>query len=344
MQTARKEADSPRASAGMIFIAFAILYIVWGSTYFFIAMGIKTIPPLLMGAMRFIAAGVLMMVWCLINRENLFNWKQIKHSAITGFFLLFIGTGAVIWAEQSMASSLVAVLIASQAIWMVLIDKRNWRANFTNRNTVIGLIIGFIGVLMLFRDSATKAVATAGGVASIIGFLILLVGMFSWTGASIYSKYTSQGSSTVNSAWQMFAAGVFFIPASLINNEWSSFSWSAVTNESWLAVLYLITMGSLAGFSAYVFLLRVKPVAQVSTHVYVNPVVAVLLGVFFAGEKMTGLQIAGLTIILTSVLLINLSKYRKTVKSVTIVEPKEEVIKPEIKLTVGSKAVASAEC
>lgn len=335
MQTARKEVSSL-----MIFTAFAILYIVWGSTYFFIAMGIKTIPPLLMGAIRFVVAGVLMMVWCLINKENLFNWKQIKHSAITGFFLLFIGTGAVIWAEQSMASSLVAVLIASQAIWMVLIDKRNWRTNFTNRNTVIGLIIGFIGVLLLFRDSATKAVATAGGVASIVGFLILLIGMFSWAGGSIYTKYTATGSSSVNSAWQMFAAGIFFIPASFINNEWSSFSWSAVSNESWLAVLYLITMGSLAGFSAYVFLLRVKPVAQVSTHVYVNPVVAVLLGVFFAGEKMTVLQIAGLAIILTSVLLINLSKYKKPVN---VVEEKE-LAKPEIKLAVGSKAVASAEC
>ncbi len=340
MQSARKEVSSSRASAGMIFTAFAILYIVWGSTYFFIAMGIKTIPPMIMGAMRFVAAGVLMMVWGLINRENLFNWKQIKHSVITGFFLLFIGTGAVIWAEQSMASSLVAVLIASQAIWMVLIDKRNWRANFTNRNTVIGLIIGFIGVLLLFRDSATKSIATAGGVASIIGFLILLIGMFSWAGGSIYTKYTATGSSTVNSAWQMFAAGIFFIPASFINNEWSSFNWSAVTSESWLAVLYLITMGSLAGFSAYIFLLRVKPVAQVSTHVYVNPVVAVLLGVFFAGEKMTVLQIAGLAIILTSVLLINLSKYRKTVN---VVEEKE-LAKPEIKLAIGNKAVASAEC
>lgn len=324
MQTARKE-----ASAWMIFVAFAILYIVWGSTYFFIALGIKTIPPLIMGAMRFVAAGVFMMLWCLVNKENLFNWKQIKHSALTGFFLLFIGTGAVIWAEQSMPSSLVAVLIASQAIWMVLIDKRNWRANFTNKNTVIGLIIGFIGVLLLFRDSASKAVATAGGTASVIGFLILLIGMFAWTGGSIYSKYTSTGSSTVNSAWQMFFAGLFFIPASFINNEWSGFNINAVTTESWLAVLYLVTMGSLAGFSAYVFLLRVKPVAQVSTHVYVNPVVAVLLGVFFAGEKMSTLQIAGLAIILTSVLLINLSKYRSAKNSAAVSEEKAAVPKPE---------------
>jgi drug/metabolite transporter (DMT)-like permease len=328
MTLAKKE-----GSALMIVIAFAVLYIVWGSTYYFIAIGLKSIPPFIMGAMRFVAAGVLMMIWCIINKEDLFNKKQIIHSAITGFFLLFIGTGAVIWAEQSLPSSLVAVLIASQAIWLVLIDKRNWKQNFSNRNTVIGLVIGFVGVLLLFRDSATKAVDTAGGMASAIGFVILLIGMLSWTGGSIYSKYTSTGSSTVNSAWQMFFAGLVFVPASFINKEWGSFDVSAVTTESWLAVLYLIVMGSLAGFSAYVWLLKVRPVTQVGTHVYVNPLVAVLLGVLFAGEKMTWLQVLGLAIILTSVLLINLAKYRKQEAL-----PKESAAAKGTKVTKGAKA------
>ena len=313
MTVARKE-----GSAMMVFIAFAVLYIVWGSTYYFIAMALDTIPPFIMGAMRFVAAGILMMFWCLLNKEDLFNKKQIRHSTITGFFLLFMGTGAVIWAEQTLPSSLVAVLIASQAIWLVLIDKRNWRQNFTNRSTVTGLVIGFIGVLLLFQDSAAKASSTAGSLTSIIGFVVLLVGMLCWTGGSIYSKYTSTGSSTVNSAWQMFSAGLVFVVASLFNNEWQRFDVGAISTESWLAVIYLIVMGSLAGFSAYVWLLRVRPVTQVGTHVYVNPLVAVLLGVLFAGEKLTLLQGLGLAIILTSVLLINLAKYRKQ-------DPKQEV-------------------
>ena len=113
----------------------------------------------------------------------------------------------------------------------------------------------------------------------------------------------------------MIAAGIVFLLVSLISGETNGFDWKAVPAASWWAVIYLITMGSLAGFSAYVFLLRVRPVSQVGTHVYVNPVVAVLLGVFIAGEKMTLLQVTGLTVILASVLLINLARYRQTTKT-----------------------------
>lgn len=295
----------------MIFTAFAVLYIVWGSTYFFIAKAVAHIPPFILGALRFIAAGGLLMAWCAIKGEKLFNPVQIKHAAITGILLLFIGNGAVIWVEKTLPSSLVGVLIASQAIWLVLWDKANWRTNLTNRNTIIGLLIGFAGVVLLFIESAAGMVSQTGTTAFVVSFLILLVGMHSWSGGSIYSKNHSTGSSTVNSAWQMLIAGLVFLPASLVKNEWAGFQWEAVPMESWLAAGYLVVMGSLAGYSAYVWLLSVRPVAQVGTHVYVNPVVAVLLGVLFAGEHMSGLQIAGLAIILTSVLLINLSKYRQ---------------------------------
>jgi drug/metabolite transporter (DMT)-like permease len=281
-----------------------------------------------MGAIRFIVAGLLLMLWCVLKKEKLFNPTQIKHAAVAGVMLLFVGTGAVIFAEKTLPSSLVGVLIASEAIWLVMIDKTNWKTNFTNRNTVIGLIIGFAGVVLLFSESAMKMMSQAGGSAAIIGFIVLMIGTISWAGGSIYSKNNSFGSSTVNSAWQMLVAGLVFIPASLLNNEWSGFQWQAVPAESWLSVLYLIVMGSLAGYSAYVWLLSVRPVTQVSTHVYVNPVVAVLLGVLFAGEKMSWLQVLGLAVILISVLLINLSKYRrqKTVSGKIAINRTEEEI------------------
>lgn len=268
------------------------------------------------------------MLWCVLKKEKLFNPTQIKHAAIAGVMLLFVGTGAVIWAEKTLPSSLVGVLIASEAVWLVVIDRANWKTNFTNRNTVIGLIIGFAGVVLLFSESAMKVVSQAGGSAAIIGFIVLMIGTISWAGGSIYSKNNSFGSSTVNSAWQMLVAGLVFIPASFLNNEWSGFQWQAVPAESWLSVLYLVVMGSLAGYSAYVWLLSVRPVTQVSTHVYVNPVVAVLLGVLFAGEKMSWLQVLGLAIILISVLLINLSKYRrqKTVSGKIAINRTEEEI------------------
>ncbi|RZK46921.1 MAG: EamA family transporter, partial [Pedobacter sp.] len=130
-----------------------------------------------------------------------------------------------------------------------------------------------------------------------------------------------------------------FIPASLLNNEWTSFQWQIVPAEAWLSVLYLIVMGSLAGYSAYVWLLSVRPVTQVSTHVYVNPLVAVLLGVLFAGEHMSGLQVLGLGVILVSVLLINLSKYRQR----KINAGGSAVKQDEIELAVDRKVVVCGD-
>lgn len=305
------------ASPLMVVIAFATVYLVWGSTYFFIQRAIEHIPPFILGAIRFIIAGALLLGYCAIKGEKLFNWSHIKPALVSGFLMLFIGNGAVIWAEQSLASSLVAVLVSSAPIWFVVLDKPKWKENLTSRNTIMGLIVGFIGVILLFSEQTSKALGTGNG-HQVIGLIVLIIGAMSWAGGSLYSKYKSKSTSaTVNTAWQMMAAGIAFIPGSFLNHEWSSFDVHSVTASSWFSLFYLITMGSLAGFSAYVWLLQVRSATQVSTYAYVNPVVAVLLGVLFAGEHMTMLQIAGLAVILLSVLLINLAKYRQEQKAAT---------------------------
>lgn len=305
------------ASPLLVVIAFATVYLVWGSTYFFIQRAIEHIPPFILGAIRFIIAGGLLLGYCAIKGEKLFNWSHIKPALVSGFLMLFIGNGAVIWAEQSLASSLVAVLVSSAPIWFVVLDKPKWKENLTSRNTIMGLIVGFIGVILLFSEQTSKALGAGNG-HQVIGLIVLIIGAMSWAGGSLYSKYKSKSTSaTVNTAWQMMAAGIAFIPGSFLNNEWSSFDVHSVTASSWFSLFYLITMGSLAGFSAYVWLLQVRSATQVSTYAYVNPVVAVLLGVLFANEHMTMLQIAGLAVILLSVLMINLAKYRQEKKAVT---------------------------
>jgi drug/metabolite transporter (DMT)-like permease len=298
------------ASTAMVVLAFATVYIVWGSTYFFIQRAVQHLPPLMLGAIRFIAAGILLMTWSIIRKENLWDWKQIKPAIISGLLLLFIGNGALIVAEKTLPSSFAAILISSAPIWFVLLDRPKLRENLTNRSTVLGLIIGFAGVILLFSQSLPK-LFSSGHSAEIIAMIILVIGSISWAGGSLYSKYFSKGSTTVNTTWQMMAAGVAFIPFSLFAGETKGFQLQSVPSETWLSVLYLVTMGSLAGYSAYVWLLKVRPATQVSTYAYVNPVVAVMLGVFFAGEQLTFMQVAGLAVILTSVLLINLAKYRK---------------------------------
>lgn len=300
----------------LVVIAFATVYLVWGSTYFFIQKAVQHIPPFILGALRFLAAGILLFAWCIIKKEKLWNPAQIKTAIITGVLLLFVGNGAVIWAEEKLPSSLVAVLVSAAPLWFVLLDKPKWKENLHNRPTIIGLIVGFAGVIMLFSEKVQEAFAAGGDGAQVFGLLVLMIGSASWAGGSLYSKYKSTGSALVNTTWQMLAASLTFTIISLTSNEWKDFEWVNVTAASWWSVVYLVTMGSLAGYSAYVWLLQVRPATQVSTYAYVNPVVAVLLGVFFAGEHMTFLQLSGLVTILTSVLLINLAKYRREKKEV----------------------------
>ncbi|HRH50552.1 MAG TPA: EamA family transporter [Panacibacter sp.] len=304
------------ASTALVIIAFATVYLVWGSTYFFIQKAIQDFPPFIMGGLRFIAAGILLQAWCLIKGEKLWNPVQVKNAAVTGLLLLFIGNGAVIWAEQKLPSSLVAVLVSAAPIWFVVLDKPKWKENFNSRAIILGLVVGFIGVVLLFSEQVSHALSASGSIAQVGGLAVVVVGSMSWAGGSLYSKYKSSGSAIVSTTWQMLFASIAFFTFSFVSDEWSGFKWQDVTTSGWLSVVYLIFMGSLAGYSAYVWLLQVRSATQVSTYAYVNPVVAVLLGVLFAGEHMSLLQVIGLAVILTSVLLINLAKYRKEQKQI----------------------------
>ena len=298
----------------MVIVAFATVYVVWGSTYFFIHVAVQYFPPMILGAFRFLAAGILLLGWCLFKGEQPGTWQQVKPAIISGLMLLLGGTGAVIWAEKWLPSSLVAVLISSSPFWFILLDVPKWKENLTSRSIIAGLFFGFIGVVLMFGEKVAGAFTSNPNKNELIGLFILLLGTMSWAGGSLYSKYHSTGSTTVSSAWQMLAAGVAFLLCSLVTREWHGFDWQAVSSGAWLSVLYLVVFGSLAAYSAYVWLLQVRPAAQVSTYAYVNPVIAVLLGVFFAGEHMSLLQVSGLVVILISVFLINLIKYRNAQK------------------------------
>ena len=303
--TAHHKSPSPI----MVILAFAAVYMIWGSTYFFILKAIQGFPPFLLGAIRFIAAGLLMLGWSLIRREQVFVKKTIKHAFISGSLMLFIGNGAIIWVEQYLPSAMVAIIVSSAPIWFVLLDKPLWAENFKSKATILGLITGFAGVILLFGERIINS-DTSNVHIGVSSMIFLITGSIAWAGGSLYSKYKSpEGSASVNTAWQMLWGGLIFIPGSILRNEWQDVQWANITMDAWLSVLYLVFMGSIVGFSAYVWLLKVRPVTQVSTYAYVNPVVAVILGVFFAKEIISLVQVIRLVIILGSVLLINLHKY-----------------------------------
>lgn len=304
-----------------VIIAFATVYLVWGSTYFFIRIAMQAgLPPFFLGAIRFTTAGLIMMGWCVFRKEKIFNKKDIITASITGVLLLFVATGIVIWSEQTLPSAMVAILVSSAPIWFVVLDKPHWSVNFRSTATIIGLIIGFGGVILLFSEQIGNIFKSADAQAKLPWMLLLVFGTISWSAGSLFSKSRKPtSSSTVNSAWQMLAAGLFFFPVSVLHGEYKGLHLQNIHPVGWMGLIYLIVFGSIAGFSAYVWLLQVRPATQVSTYAYVNPVIAVILGIFFAGEHISLTQISGLAVILLSVLLINLSKYRKEKKALELV-------------------------
>lgn len=293
-----------------VIIAFAIVYVVWGSTYFFIQASERGFPPFLLGALRFFASGVLLLAWCALKKYPLIHWPQIKTSFIVGNLLLFIGNGAIIWAETTLPSSFVAVLVSAAPIWFVLFDARNRKANFNNKYIITGITTGFLGVVLLFGEKLFSKLSPGSNTMQFVSLAVVVIGSITWCVGSLYSKYNASGNTMVGASWQMIFAAVSFIVLSFCTGEVNHFHFSEVHLRAWLSIIYLITMGSLAGYSAYIWLLQVRPATQVSTNSYVNPVVAVLLGVFFGGETIGLWQTVALAIILLSVFIINYEKYK----------------------------------
>lgn len=304
--------DTPHKPAPLItvIIAFAIIYIVWGSTYFFIQAAERDFPPFLLGALRFFASGFMLLAWCGVKKFKLVYRPQMKTSFIVGNLLLFIGNGSIIWAETSLPSSFVAVLVSATPLWFVLFDSRNRQANFSHKHIIIGVFIGFAGVILLFSEKIFSRLSPVNSTLNLIFILVIVAGNISWSVGSLYSKYNASGNVMVGAAWQMIFAAISFLIMSYCMGETNHFNFDEVHLRAWLSIIYLITMGSLAGYSAYIWLLQVRSATQVSTNAYVNPVVAVLLGVFFGGEVINGLQVGALAIILSSVFIINFDKYK----------------------------------
>ncbi len=295
-----------------VFLAFITVYIVWGSTYFFIRQALNGFPPFLLGAIRFLLAALLMMAWTVWKKEKLFDGKAMRSAAISGFFILFIGNGTVIFVEQYVGSAWVAIIISAAPLWFVLYDKRHWKENFSSKSILTGLMLGMVGIFLLFLPNISSAYNSDHNPYEHIALFAVILSSMSWVVGSLYAKYNkTQAPAKVSTSWQMFFAGLYFLTGAVITGEFKTFRITGISASAWSSLAYLIVFGSILAYSCYVWLLEVRTPAQVSTYAYVNPVVAVLLGVFIASEHINALQIAGLLVILVSVLLINLNKYLK---------------------------------
>src|SRR5882672_6530007 len=268
-----------------ILLAFASIYIIWGSTYVALRFGIETIPPFLLSATRFFIAGILLFGYCLLKRKALPDLKSIFTNGFCGVLVLGGGTISVAWAEQYVPSSIAAILVTFVPFWFVLLDKKQWGYYFSNKIILVGILLGFIGVSVLTLVNQDTATLNRPGNAG-IGVIAILAGGISWTVGSLLLKYkTSNASLLVNGSIQMLATAVASLLISFIAGELNSFSFNQVSSESMSALFYLTFMGSLGAYLSYIYLLSILPAVQVSTYVYINPLIAVLLGVSFANEQ-----------------------------------------------------------
>ena len=294
-----------------IILAFAVIYLVWGTTYLAILFAIKDIPPFLMSGMRFLLAGTILYLFCLVKKDRQPDLVSFLRNILRGILMLVGGTVSVTWAEQYLPSSTAAIIVTAVPFWFILLDSKQWKFYFSDRILIIGLIIGFVGVVLLMNfanDISSIAISPGKRIA---GIFVIIAGGIAWTSGSLISKYTPTGNSLLmNTAIQLLTAGFFCLCISIFSGEARHFSFPMVHVNAWVGFAYLATFGSILTYMCYLWLLKVRPAAQVSSYVYVNPVVAIILGAIIWKESITFLHIISLAIILFGVLLINLPKYR----------------------------------
>jgi drug/metabolite transporter (DMT)-like permease len=289
------------ANSRLIFLAYAAVYLIWGSTYFAISIGIESIPPLLVPAFRHISVGLVFYpLFRYLSREKptLSQWITCS---VTGVLLLAVGNGTVSWAEKFVPSGIAALLVATVSLWMVLLDWLRPGGIRPVPRVFVGLFLGFAGLLLLVGP---KSLGGSERV-SPLGTLVLVMASFAWAYGSIYSRHHPlPRSPLLGVAMQCLAGGVALLLTSIFTGGLRSFHPGQVTTRSWLALFYLAAFGSALGFSAYVYLLKHSNATHVSTYAFVNPVVALLLGWSLGGEALSLRTLLASAVILSAVILV----------------------------------------
>ncbi|UII31409.1 EamA family transporter [Fulvivirga ulvae] len=316
----------------LIILSFAAIYLIWGTTYLVISIGLEELPPFLMASIRFIIAGVMLAGYCLYKKEKLPSARSIMKNAILGLIVLAGGQGLLIWSEQYIASGYASILSATLPIWFVIMDKSNWKNYFSNPFIITGVVLGFLGILLLFKDTLSASAFSETALLQLYGSLAVLIGAICWVVGTLYNRSNpAPGSMYSNLAWQLLMASFICLFISFSTGELAGFDISAVTYKGWLSVIYLAIAGSIIAFIAYTWLLTKMPSAIVSTYAYINPVVAVLLGWYLAEEVITRYQLIGMVVILGSAILVNITKSQVQSKSIEAEEGEPE-IEPVMKL------------
>jgi drug/metabolite transporter (DMT)-like permease len=291
-------------------LAFAIIYFVWGSTFLAIRIGVREVPPFLLAAMRFLVAGSALYFWMIAHGERSPTARQWGSISLLATLIFVVDYGLVFWAEQRVPSGITAVMMATIAAFMALSEIIFLRTQRLTFRLAVALLLGIGGVAVL----VSRSLRLGGAPVDRSGAVALIIGAIGWSIASAFSrKLPLPASKVMSSGAQMLAGGIFLAIVAAALGEFRGFHPATVSRAAWLSLLYLIVFGSIIAFTAYVWLIHHESPTRVGTYAYVNPVIAVLLGYFLAGEALGPRTFLGMVLVLISVVVITTTPAKKSV-------------------------------
>lgn len=296
-----------------IITALISLYVVWGSTYLAMRYVVETFPPFMYASVRFLIAGLILVIWRLAAGDEMPTLSNWRAAAITGTLLLLGGNALIALAEKNIPSGIAALMVGASPFWLTLFEALRSNGSKPTWRTMAGLVVGFGGVFLLIGPAKMTGSNQSFG---LVSTLVVAVAPMLWSLGSIYARGADMPkSSMLSSGMQMLASSVPLFFVSFISGEFNNFGFSQISVRSWEAMAYLVVFGSLVGFVSYGYLLHNAPISLTSTFAYVNPVVAVFLGWLVAGEELNTRIIIATVVILSSVVYINASKQAKPKKA-----------------------------
>jgi drug/metabolite transporter (DMT)-like permease len=297
--------DHEKSHRTRIVLAFASVYLIWGSTYLAIRYAVETMPPFLMAGARFVVSGAILYAWSRARGTPPPTRRHWRNAVIAGTLLLVGGNGAVVWAEQYVPSGLTALLVSVVPFWLVVIDWLRPGGRAPGRAVIAGLILGLIGIFVLVNPTAETGHASV----NLTGAAVLMLGSILWALGSFFSSHSDLPSSGImRTGLEMLGGGVVLFFVAGFSGEFSRFHPHEVSRASVIGLLYLTTFGALLGFTSYIWLLDKVSPARAGTYAYVNPVVAVLLGWAVAGEALSSRTLVAAAIVIGAVALITTAR------------------------------------
>ena len=294
------QSSSAASLSARVLLAFASIYVIWGTTYLAIAFAIRTLPPFVSGGLRFSVAGLLMFAWLRMKGRDVFAGVNLPMAALCGVLLSGIGNGFVIWAQQGIPSGVAALMVTFMPVLVLVLEWMLFTHRAPSPQALVGVALAVAGVVSIVVHTHELS-----GTAQPLYIASMFAAVVGWSFGTLLQKRSANKQTVLSfTCAQMLAGGMFQFLLATIDGEWANFHPATVSVESWLALAYLMVFGSIVGLNSYLWLLTRVPAQKVTTYALVNPVVALILGALFLDEQITLLAVIAAVLVLVGVALV----------------------------------------